>query len=419
MGQAGIGSGADMALALWRVSVQARRAVARPVDGTMLSVLSDAALAGHGAAQAGGEVEAVLTAAVEGARASLARTTSQLPELQRAGVVDAGAKGIVLLLDALLSAVSGRAVEEPVGELGPLRRGAPPGDVEPDLTFPFEVQCLVEAAEPAIAALRESLTALGDSVVVVGSDGLYHVHVHTGDPRAAEAVVASAGAVRAVAVADLAEQVAACVGHEGRAVRVGEARCRLVAVVDGAEVRAVFRSLGAVVPVDRDHMASSIEAASGRDDVIVLVAGDAMAPDEGANTAGVRTLVTPSVPAALSAAAAFNAVADLDRNVLDMEQAIEATSTGEVVEAGPGRWVGRVAREDVARNGSASSCLEVVLRRLLAGARDPEVVTVVLGPGAREWDLAGTLAVARIHERIRVQLFEGGPRGPAFAVGVE
>jgi dihydroxyacetone kinase-like predicted kinase len=366
----------------------------------------------------GGDVEAVLTAAVDEARSSLVRTTSQLPELRRAGVVDAGAKGIVLLLDAMLAGVSGRSVEEPIGELGPLRHGEPPVEPRPDLTFPLEVQCLVEADEPVIAELRKRLDQLGDSVVVVGGDGVYHVHVHTGDADEALAMVRTAGPIRDVRVADLAQQVAACFGDEGRAVRVGETRSGLVAVVDGDELRAVFRSLGAVVAEDRKDVTAAIEV-SGSDGVVVLVAGESKAPAVRSGSAGVRTLVTPSVPAALSAGAAFNALADLDRNVLDMQQAIEATSTGDVLEAGPGQWVGRVGGEDVARNGSAASCLEVVLRRLLADARDAEVVTVILGPGAREWDLAGALAVARLHERVRVQMFEGGSRGPAFAVGVE
>jgi uncharacterized protein len=421
MGSVGIGSGPQMAEALESAAVQARRAVARPADGTMLTVLSDAARAGERSAGEGGNVERVLAAAVEQARASLGRTTAQLPELRRAGVVDAGAKGVVLLLDALLAGVTGRAIEEPVGELGPVHRRGPAGE-PPRLTFPFEVQCLVEADEPSAAELREALTAVGDSVVVVGGGGLYHVHVHTGDPVAARAAVARRGPIHDVSVTDLAEQVSACFGLEARAVRVGEARTALVAVVEGDELRAVFRSLGALVPAAPDDVVASVERSGpGSEEVIVLVAGEPSMAEALSGTIRVRTIVASSIPAALSAATAFNAMADLDRNALDMEKAIEATATGEVVGTEAGVWVGRTGGVDVARNGSASACLDAVIRRLLARAEEAELVTVVVSThgsgGVDLMDLSRDISEGR--PGIRVQVFAAGPTGPAFAVGVE
>src|SRR5207302_1902478 len=90
-------------------------AVGRPVEGTILSILRDAASVAERAAEGGAGLADVVDRALEEARSSLARTTALLPELRAAGVVDAGAKGVVLLLDALRAALGDRQLSEPVG----------------------------------------------------------------------------------------------------------------------------------------------------------------------------------------------------------------------------------------------------------------------------------------------------------------
>jgi dihydroxyacetone kinase-like predicted kinase len=163
--------------------------------------------------------------------------------------------------------------------------------------------------------------------------------------------------------------------------------------------------------------------------VIVLVAGEAATFDAGSLTVGrpsarpdwvVRTLRASSVPAALSAAAAFTSSVHDDRNLHDMQEAMDAVSTGDVVQVRGGVWIGRVQGQEVARNGSAATCADAVVRLLLARVDAAEVVTVVSGPGGEDADLLQVVHhVAEGHDGVRVQAFVGGPRGPALAVGVE
>jgi uncharacterized protein len=209
--------GTAVAAALSDAAAAARRAVAEPREGTVLTVLDEAAAAA--AATSGGpgsdaDAGAVLEAALAAARAALARTTEQLPELRDAGVVDAGGKGAVLLLDALAAAVTGRAPSERPGPPGPLARPAGgPGASAParSLPFPFEVEFVLEGpTDPDVEALRAHLRAMGDSLAIVGGDARYRVHVHTDRPDDVLAAGRAAGAVRDPAVVSLDEQVAAC-----------------------------------------------------------------------------------------------------------------------------------------------------------------------------------------------------------------
>jgi dihydroxyacetone kinase-like predicted kinase len=202
---------ASLAAALSAAATEAYRAVVRPREGTMLSVLRDAATAARQAEGDHADAEPVVEAAMAAARESLAGTREILPELREAGVVDAGGKGIVLLLDSLRSALLGVPLSEPVGPLGPVGREAVT-ELGSGVQVPFgyEVRYLLEAGDGDVDPLRAALADLGDSVVVVGGGGRYHVHVHTNDPAAAVEVGEVAGRTRDVAVADLAHQVEAC-----------------------------------------------------------------------------------------------------------------------------------------------------------------------------------------------------------------
>ncbi|MGO4426818.1 dihydroxyacetone kinase, partial [Streptomyces sp. MCAF7] len=132
-------------------------------------------------------------AAYEGARAALEATPTQLGVLARAGVVDAGGYGLVVVLGALAEAVSGRppaAASRPpaaVPALDDCPASGSAGSVGegPGGKPAFEVIYLLEADETAVARLRDRLDALGDSLVVVGGDGLWNVHVHVDDAGAA------------------------------------------------------------------------------------------------------------------------------------------------------------------------------------------------------------------------------------------
>ncbi|HEY7483776.1 MAG TPA: DAK2 domain-containing protein [Streptosporangiaceae bacterium] len=169
---------AALAAALDRASSLARRAIAHPVEGTILSVLDAAA---DGKVGKDRTLAAATRSAVVRARAALDRTTGQLAVLADNGVVDAGGAGLCVVLDALAAAVGeevpGR-YRVPPKAADATDQGAPPGGS-------YEVMYLLDAADEAVPALREALDGLGDSLVVVGGEGLWNVHVHVEDAGAA------------------------------------------------------------------------------------------------------------------------------------------------------------------------------------------------------------------------------------------
>ncbi|MER3453008.1 MAG: hypothetical protein C4344_05000, partial [Acidimicrobiia bacterium] len=242
--------GPSLAVALARGAEAAYGAVMRPVEGTILTVAREAAEAARGAVASGERsLVAVLDAANRAAREALARTPELLPKLAEYGVVDAGAAGFNLLLDAALRVVDGRPVPEP-DTSGPARAPAGSADAEAhdvgDLRY--EVMYLLEAPDGAIPAFKEVWAGIGDSIVVVGGDGLWNCHIHTDDIGAAIEAALDIGRPRNIRVTDLREQV-----EEERWVREappeeppepGPARCGVVAVATGDGIKRIFRSLG-------------------------------------------------------------------------------------------------------------------------------------------------------------------------------
>jgi fatty acid kinase len=428
----------DLAAALGRAAEKAYEAVARPAEGTILTVIRDAARAAEPAAGGEGGCLVVLEAALEEARSSLARTREVLPELSRAGVVDAGGKGVVLLLDALRAALAGEGPSEPVGPLGPVGRTGGPPDVE-RLEFAYEVQYLLEAPDGAMSPLRRALAGLGDSVVVVGGNGLFNVHVHTNEPGKAVELGVEAGRPRDIHIVDLEEQVVGCIGGQARAVRVAEQATALVAVAEGDGLVEAFASLGSLVvkggPGNNPSVGELVEAieAAPTEAVILLPNHENVAPAAemaaARATKEVRIVASRSMPSGLAAATAFNPLARAEDNVRAMQEAGEACGWGELARAerdartpgGPvrrGDWIGTARGEVVSVSDSPSASARDVVRRL--AGEDAELITVIVGALASpEQRQAVQAALERALPGLELQVLDGGQPLYPFLIGVE
>jgi DAK2 domain fusion protein YloV len=438
------GAGArDLAEALAQASDQARRAVARPVEGTVLTVLSTAAEAAREQGGGDGGPAAVADAALEAARSASKRTRDMLSELRAAGVVDAGGRGMVLLFDALAAAVGGGALTEGAGPQGPVGRKA---DVEPGtLEQRYEVTYLWEGPSDAIPELSRALNAAGDSVVVVGGDGLFKVHVHTNEAAAVQDVAVRVGSVRDVRVVDLQSEVAEqCVAGQARAVRAAEVLpAGMVAVVEGDGLAELFSSLGAsVLPggpenvPDVDDLVRAIDAVPA---VHVLVLPNHRSVRSVAREAAVKStkdaseVPAVSVPAGLSAAAAFNPVASPEENEHEMSEAAartpsieiqratrDATARADAVE--PSAWV-------VVLNGAVveagSDPVELVERRV-ASFRSPdhdhdyEILMLIVGRDATDGEAERFAAHLRdAVPWLRIEMHRGGQPHSYYLIGLE
>src|SRR5687768_3448795 len=245
--------GPSGAAALTAASKAAYEAVMRPVEGTILTVVREASEAATAAADDGADLVAVLDAArVRGADA-LERTPEMLPVLKQAGVVDAGGTGFLLFVDACLNVADGRALPEPPAHLAePDLQGMDTAvadahhDAVSDLRY--EVMYFLEAPDETIPAFKEVWAGIGDSIVVVGGDGIWNCHIHTDDIGAAVEAAIDCGRPRNIRVTDLMEQVEeerwvrdAALSPEEEAARE-PVPTAVVAVATGDGIRRIFRS---------------------------------------------------------------------------------------------------------------------------------------------------------------------------------
>ena len=175
---------------LWAAALQegvdaAYKAVMKPAEGTILTVARLAAAKAAQAAQENNYFEFVHEAAIEEARIALANTTNQNPVLKKAGVVDAGGKGWLFVLEAMLSVLRGEEIVAPeAGAAVEVKDSADFSDFDTeDITFTYCTEFIISRENDlGPEKLREFLDSLGDSLVLVDDDEIIKVHVHTNDP---------------------------------------------------------------------------------------------------------------------------------------------------------------------------------------------------------------------------------------------
>lgn len=442
--------GRVVAAALARASERGWRAVTHPVEGTILSVAQAAADAATGEPT----LAAVTKAALRGATEALDRTTEQLPALQRAGVVDAGGAGYVLLLEALArvaheEGTNGDGLTTPFLDDPSLRRWAHPGSGVPptegegavpsseEAAMPrgpaFEVMYLLaDTDEERVSRLTSSLDSLGDSLLVVGGPDLWNVHVHVDDAGAAIEAGVEAGRPYRIKVTHFAEQAA----------RPPASDVAVVACAAGPGLAAVFAGAGALtVDSGPGHRASAgqlLEAAreahalsvillpNDKDTLMAAEAASSAAAQDGLDMHVVRSRTAVQ---GLAALAVFDPEASVARNLAAMISSASATRHGAVTVASkealtsagpchPGDVLGVVGGDIVVVGSDLREVAQEVVRRLLSSGG--ELVTIVSGQDAPEGladDLARWLAGER--REVEVSLIDGGQPHYHLLLGVE
>jgi DAK2 domain fusion protein YloV len=436
----------DLVRALRHASDAAYEAVVRPVEGTILTVARAAADAAESARSTGAAtLDRVLEGVSAAARDAVERTPKLLPVLAEAGVVDAGGLGFTLLVDAFLHVVDGRPLPEPEVVATPAavaahQRGA---DVS---SLRYEVMFLLDAPDATIPGFKDSWEAIGDSIVVVGGDGVWNCHVHTNDVGAAIEAGVEAGRPCKIRVTDLAEQV-----DEERWVReasrgtpedaVGTTVVTaVVAVAVGEGIGRLLRSVGvqSVVAGGQSMNPSTAQILAAVEDVaaeavvvlpnnknIVAVARQVDALTD--RTVGV--VPTSAVVEALAALVVYDPDANVDTNVQAMADAAGRVRAGEVTQAvrdsraacGPisaGDWIAIASDGICAVASSALDAAITLVEHLVDG--DAELVTVLLGADARHGDtdrLRDRLGLA--HPNVEVEVHEGDQPLYPYLIGVE
>jgi hypothetical protein len=425
--------GREFSAALARAAEAGYRAVADPVEGTVLTVARAAADAARD--RDSDDLAEVCAAAAEAAAVALDHTPEQLPALARAGVVDAGGRGLVVLLDALAAVVGGTA---PATARPPRPARDPSLRVEREdgsTAYAYEVQYLLDA--PAVDGLLVELGGLGDSLAVVGTgEGVWNVHVHVNDVGAALEAGVRAGRPHRISVTRFADQERAA---ERRAGPRG-----MVVLAEGDGIAALVTAEGAAVVAGGSPSTREVLAAirrTGAAEVVVL-------PDDGNSHAvcaaaaeearrdGITVAVVPT-RCAMQAVAAL-AVRDPGRpftdDVIAMAEAAGATRCAELAVASRDALTsaGRCSAGDVLAlvegevvlvtpgpvpDALVTAATELLDRMLSSGG---ELVTLILGTTAPD-GLAQTLT-RHLHARwplVEVQTFVGGQPHHPLLLGVE
>jgi fatty acid kinase len=433
-----------LARAFRSASDAAYRAVRRPVEGTMLTVIRE--LAEEAEAQAAGDLPVgdLLRALVRRGEDALARTPQYLEILRVAGVVDAGGAGLLELVRGLAAAVTGDELPEAPPELEEIGFDA----VHQELSrYRYCTVFVVEGKGLDAAKLEAELDRLGDSLMVVGDESALKVHVHTDDPGAALSLGVAQGVLEGVEIANMHRQTEE---REARLQLVLETRsgggkaatstpwpapsslrrlqaCEAVAVVAGEGNARLFRSLGATQMVEggqsmnpsTSEILGAVEAAASPEVVVLPNNRNViLSAEQAAEHAQrpVRVVQTRSIPAGIAAMVAFDGSRSAEENAAVMEEAAASVVTGAVTTASrdvalngldvrTGAYLGLSDGEPVAGGDDFEEIVEAVVEGLLAEPRS--VLTILTGDGAPA--LNGLLdRLAQRHPEVEVDVQDGG-----------
>ena len=409
----------DVAKAFRSASDAAYRAVKKPVEGTMLTAIRELADAA--------ERDADLKEVVAAGDASVVRTREMLPVLRDAGVVDAGAAGLVEIVRGIAAALAGEELPEPPGVL---EEEAGIEAIHQELSpYRYCTVFVVEGSDLDADSLERELELLGDSLLVVGDRTALKVHVHTDDPGAALSLGVAQGTIGGIEIANMHQQT------EQREARLLEAVAEprrlahasgVVAVASGAGNRKLFESLGAVVVDGGTTMnpstADLVAAIDSADETEVLVLpnnGNVIMGAEQAVANAVhpaRVVPTRSLQAGLAALVVFDPSLGAEENAAAMEDAMQAVATGAVTIASrdvqlnglsvrKGTWLGLAEGEPVAGGERFDDVARAVVEALLTEPRG--LLTLLTGDEPPALD-ALVAELEAIHPELELEVHEGG-----------
>lgn len=432
----------EFAEALKRGAEVAYKAVIKPVEGTILTVIRESSQAALEAAPQMADLRDLLEYIVHEARDSVARTPSLLPILREAGVVDAGGQGLFVVLEGMSRYMHGDIIQTTQA----LKRSV---DLHTQAAFEeeygYDVQYIITGTNLDVAKIREDISAMGTCPLVVGDSTTIKVHIHTPFPGDPLNYGARVGSISRVIVENMQEQYQEFI--LGRASPMPPAAEKeekpdiaVVAVSPGSGLSRVFQSLGVNVIVPGGQtMNPSIEQLleavkkAPADQVIILPNNPniILAAQQAQALAEKRTRVVPtkSVPQGISAMLAYNYTLDLDANIRAMERGAAQVRTAQItiavrdariddLEVHEGQLIGMLdGRLLVVGNELEPLALDLFGR---IDMEEVEVVTLYFGDTVNE-SQAQKLA-ARLHEafpEVEFEVIEGGQPYYHYIISIE
>ncbi len=399
---------------LWAQALQegvdaAYKAVMKPAEGTILTVARLAAAKAHQAAKENNYFEYVHQAAIEEAKIALADTVNQNPVLKKAGVVDAGGKGWLLVLEGMQCALEGQDIVVSEGASAEVKEGADFADFDTaEITFSYCTEFIINREnDKDPEALRDYLSTLGDSLVLVDDDEIIKVHVHTNDPGAALHAAVNYGSFATVKIENMRLQHTEKVMSEKDLqpkIAEPEKPLGVVAVCAGEGLESVFRDLGVdglisggqtMNPSTQDILeavnkvpAETVFVLPNNKNIIMAAQQvDALTPKN------VVVIGSKTVPQGITAMLNFNPDGSVEENTEAMTDSLKTVDTMQVTYAARNSdFDGYDIHEGdyLAIRGSklygTSTDIKVVLRALAEKVRDTgkEYITIYYGADIKE-----------------------------------
>ena len=436
-----------LASALTEASVAADGAVMKPVEGTILTVVREVARAAQQAAETDSIVPTIEAALREG-EAALERTPEQLSVLKEAGVVDAGGAGFLLLLHGILRVLDGRELPKPENA-----EGVP--SVAVDTTEEvgvsenrYEVMYLLNASDEDIDGFKNVWSSIGDSIVVVGGDGLWNCHIHTDAIGEAIEAGIDIGRPQRIRVTDLAEEVIeerwvreAAESAKAEAIqKQKEVPCAVVAVSPAAGIGEIFHSLGVQELVlggqsmnpSTAELLDAVERAPAEQILILPNNSNIVAVARAVDDQTPKSVVvvpTTSVPEGFASLLGYDPEVNAADNaetmleiaagveVGEVTQAVRSTSTsvGDVAE---GDWIG-LDRNGVCAIGDTLVEAAINLLNEIVGDQS-EILSIIVGEDATDADTEAISEWLQHNKAsVETEIHDGGQSHYPFFFGVE
>jgi len=396
----------ELAQAFKAGSDTAYKAVMKPVDGTILTVIREIARVCDQEARQGSDIIDMLLTGLEEGFKTLARTPAMLPILKEAGVVDAGGRGLLYFLEGF---VDGLAQEKDIAlntykEKHPLTREETAKPAAAELAFQYCTEVLIRGIQLNPEDIKDHLGPLGDSMLVVGDDDLVKVHIHSNHPGKVLETCLQFGSLSDIKINNMLEEI-----HEQRlnweeAARAKRKRIGLVAVGVGEGIIKMLKSLGVdevveggqtMNPSTEDLLVACQQV--NADEVIILPNNSniIMAAEQVKHLVDKKIEIVPtkSVMQAISALIAYNDSGEIEEVTAAMSREITGTQYGEVTYAvrdssvnglniKEGEMIGIINGKITSHGTTAEEVAEILLQDMNAG--DYELITIFYGAEVAE-----------------------------------
>lgn len=438
-------TGSDLAEALLQASEMAYKGLSNPVEGTILTVVREAAEAAQAQAASGSDdLIAVMEATVSAANESVANTPSLLSVLREAGVVDAGGQGLYTLLDGALRYLRGEVEQmqfrkpQMIASNMPLTARTPQMLAAEEVPYGYCTEFLLKGEKLDLSKLSARLEKKGQSLIVVGDESTVRVHIHTLDPGNIIHYATSLGTMHQVSVRNMDEQ------HQDflqiQKERMPATDMAIIAVVSGDGLADILGSLGAAATVpggqtmnpSTKDLLQAIESVAS-DKVIILPNNKNIVLTaeqvQSLTAKSIEVVPTETIPQGIAALLAFDYEADFETNAQLMNKAKSAVKTIEITRAVRSTKLGGLNIKKKQAIGlldgdllAAGSDTAEVLNKMLAklNLNETEVITIYYGADTEPAEAEQvSVTIREQHPQLQVEVVRGGQPHYDYIVSVE